>query len=211
NYTFLNERLARHYGVPDVYGSHFRRVTLDEGARGGLLGQGSLLTITSHATRTSPVLRGKWILDNVLGAPPPPPPPSVPALPASGEDGHAASVRERLEQHRRNPACASCHSRMDPLGFALENFDGVGRWRARGEADTPIDATATLPDGTRFDGPVELRAVLLSRREAFVSTVVTKLLTYSIGRGVEYYDLPAVRAIVRRSAADDYRWSSILL
>jgi hypothetical protein len=211
NYTFLNERLGRHYGVPDVYGSHFRRVTLDEGARGGLLGQGSLLTITSHATRTSPVLRGKWILDNVLGAPPPPPPPSVPALPASGEDGHAASVRERLEQHRRNPACASCHSRMDPLGFALENFDGVGRWRAKGEADTPIDTTATLPDGTRFDGPVELRAVLLSRREAFVSTVVTKLLTYSIGRGVEYYDLPAVRAIVRASAADDYRWSSILL
>jgi hypothetical protein len=211
DYTFLNERLARHYGIPDVYGSHFRRVTLGEGARGGLLGQGSLLTITSHATRTSPVLRGKWILDNVLGAPPPPPPPSVPALPASGEGGQAASVRERLEQHRKNPACSSCHSRMDPLGFALENFDGVGRWRTRGEADTPIDTAATLPDGTSFDGPVELKALLESRREAFVATVVTKLLTYALGRGVEYYDLPAVRAIVRASAADDYRWSSILL
>src|SRR5262249_39231034 len=158
---------------------HFRRVTLSAGARGGLLGQGSLLTITSHATRTSPVLRGKWILDNVLGAPPPPPPPSVPALPASGEGGQAASVRERLEQHRENPAGSACHSRMDPLGFALENFDGVGRWRTRGEADTAIDTAATLPDGTRFDGPVELKALLESRREAFVATVVTKLLTYA--------------------------------
>jgi cytochrome c5 len=212
NYTFLNERLARHYGIPGVHGSHFRRVTVGDGVRGGLLSHGSLLTVTSHATRTSPVLRGKWILDNVLGAPPPPPPPSVPPLPESGEGGsQASSVRGRLERHRNNPVCASCHARMDPLGFALENFDGVGRWRARGEGDTPIDTAAVLPDGTTFDGPSELRALLVSRRAEFAATVATKLLTYALGRGVEYYDLPAVRAIVRGAASTDYRWSSIVL
>jgi mono/diheme cytochrome c family protein len=211
NYTFLNERLARHYGVPSVFGGHFRRVTLSDGTRGGLLGQGSLLTITSHATRTSPVLRGKWILDNLLGTPPPPPPPNVPALPDDGDGGKAASMRERMEQHRKNPVCASCHSRMDPLGFALENFDGIGKWRTKGEGETAIDTAATLPDGTTFNGPSELRSLLLSRRDEFAATVTTKLLTYALGRGVEYYDLPSVRTIVRESAAGDYRWSSIIL
>jgi uncharacterized protein DUF1592/uncharacterized protein DUF1588/uncharacterized protein DUF1585/uncharacterized protein DUF1595 len=211
DYTFLNERLARHYGIPNVYGSHFRRVPLSDGNRSGLLGQGSILTITSHATRTSPVLRGKWLLDNVIGAPPPPPPPSVPALPDRGDGGQVASVRERLEQHRQNPACASCHSRMDPLGFALENFDGIGKWRTTGEGETRIDSRVTLPDGTSVEGPSDLRSALLSHREDFASTVVAKLLTYALGRGVEYYDLPAVRAIVRAAAPSDYRWSSILV
>ena len=211
NYSFLNERLARHYGIPNVYGSHFRRVSFGDRNRSGLLGQGSILTVTSHATRTSPVLRGKWLLDNIIGAPPPPPPPSVPALPDRGDDGQAASVRERLEQHRSNPACASCHSRMDPLGFALENFDGIGKWRTSGEGETRIDAHVTLPDGSSFDGPSGLRNALLSRREDFAETVATKLLTYALGRGVEHYDLPAVRAIVRAGAANDYRWSSIVV
>jgi cytochrome c5 len=211
NYTFLNERLASHYGIPDVHGSQFRRVTLADGRRRGLLGQGSILTVTSHATRTSPVLRGKWVLDNLLGMPPPPPPANAPALPDKGDAGEAASVRARLEQHRRNPTCASCHSRMDPLGFALENFDGIGKWRASDEDGSPIDAAAALPDGTRFDGPSELRALLDSRDEEFATAMTTKLLTYALGRGVEYYDLPAVRGVVRRAAPSGYRWSSIIL
>ena len=210
NYTFLNERLARHYGIAGVYGSHFRRVALADDRRGGLLGQGAILTVTSHATRTSPVLRGKWVLDNVLGAPPPPPPPDIPALPEKGDNGAPASVRARLEQHRRNPVCSSCHSRMDPLGFALENFDAIGKWRAHDDEEGPVDATATLPDGTTFSGPGELRSLLASRRGEFVANLTAKLLIYALGRGIEYYDRPAIRAIVRDAAATDYRWSSII-
>jgi hypothetical protein len=210
DYSYVNERLARHYGIPDIYGSHFRRVTVGENRR-GLLGQGSILTVTSYATRTSPVLRGKWLLDNVLGAPPPPPPPNVPALKENDEGDKPTTVRERMEQHRKNPTCASCHARMDPLGFALENFDAIGRWRDRSETNTPIDASGVLPDGTRFNGPVELRRLLATRREEFVTAVAEKLLTYAVGRGVEFYDGPAIRAIVRDAARHDYRWSSLVL
>ena len=207
DYTFVNERLARHYGIPGVYGSRFRRVSLD-GARGGLLGHGSVLTVTSHATRTSPVLRGKWVLENILGAPPPPPPADVPGLDENRAGETPRSVRERLERHRANPVCASCHARMDPLGFALESFDAIGRWRTHDDG-VPLDTSAALPDGTAFDGPAELRALLWSRREAFAKTVTAKLLTYALGRGLEHYDLPAIRRIVRE-AAPDHRWSSIV-
>ena len=211
NYTFLNERLARHYGIGGVYGSQFRRVTYADDRRAGLLGHGSILTVTSHATRTSPVLRGKWVLDNLLGAPPPPPPADVPALPEKGQGNEPASVRARMEQHRTNPVCASCHSRMDPLGFALENFDGIGKWRFRDEDGAPIDAAAALPEGITFEGPSALRTLLDSRRQQFAATVAAKLLTYGLGRGVEYYDRPALRAVVRGAAANDYRWSSVIL
>ena len=211
NYTFVNERLARHYEIPNVYGSNFRRVTLGrETHRGGLLGQGSLLLVTSYPNRTSPVLRGKWVLDNILGTPPPQPPPDVPSLKDRGENGRPASVRERLEEHRKNPSCAACHAPMDPLGFALENFDAIGKWRTRSEAGTPIDASAALLGGTAFEGPEGLRTLLLSRREEFVGTVIEKLLAYSLGRGLDYYDLPTVRKIRRESAAREYRWSSII-
>ena len=176
-----------------------------------MLGQGSILTVTSYTNRTSPVVRGKWLLENLLGAPPPPPPPNVPALKDTGEGGKAASVRERLEQHRKNPLCAGCHARMDPLGFALENFDAIGRWRTMSEANTPIDASGTLPDGTRFNGPAEFRNALVAHRQEFVTTVTEKVLTYALGRGLEYYDAPAVRAIVREAAPSDYRWSAIIL
>jgi hypothetical protein len=211
NYTFLNERLARHYGIPNVYGNDFRRVTLTDEQRGGLLGQGSILTVTSYATRTSPTLRGKWLLENILGAPPPPPPPDVPSLKDRGEDGKILSVRQQMEQHRASPVCSSCHSRMDPLGFALDNYDGIGRWRtASGATNTPIDSSGVLPDGTKFQGPAELKKILLSRREQFVTTFTERLLTYALGRGVEYYDQPAVRKIVRGAAPGDYRWSSLI-
>ena len=211
DYTFVNERLARHYGIPKVYGNRFRRMTFADGARGGLLGHGSILTVTSYPTRTSPVLRGHWLLEHVLGAPPPPPPPDVPALPDRGEAGRAASVRERLERHRENAVCASCHAPMDPLGFGLEHFDAIGRWRAAGEAGGAIDASGVLPDGTAFRGLSGLREVLLERREQFVHTVAEKLTTYALGRGLEHYDMPAVRRIVREAADDDYRWSSLVL
>ena len=210
DYTFVNERLARHYGIPNVYGSRFRRVTWDDETRRGLLGHGSILTVTSLATRTSPVVRGKWVLENILGTPPPPPPPDVPDLPERTDSGAATSMRARLEAHRANPVCASCHTRMDPLGFALEHFDAVGRWRDT-EANTPIDASGTLPDGTSFDGLSELRRVLLDRRDEFVTTVTEKLLTYALGRGVQYYDRPAIRAIVNEAERSDYRWSSLIL
>ena len=211
DYTFVNERLARHYGIPNVYGSRFRRVTFDDDSRGGLLGHGSVLTVTSYPTRTSPVLRGHWLLEHMLGAPPPPPPPDVPALPERGAGGRPASVRERLERHRENAVCASCHAPMDPLGFALDHFDAIGRWRTTGEAGEPIDASGVFPDGTAFHGLSGLREVLLDRRAQFVRTVVEKLTTYALGRGLEYYDMPAVRRIVREAAADDYRWSSLVL
>ncbi len=211
DYTFVNERLARHYGIPGVYGPRFRRVAWDDDRRRGLLGQGSILTVTSLATRTSPVVRGKWILENVLGTPPPPPPPDVPELPEREESGEPASLRARLEAHRANPACAGCHSRMDPLGFALEHFDAVGQWRETDGGGAPIDTAGVLPDGAAFDGLPELRDILHGRRGEFVATFTEKLLTYALGRGVEPYDRPAIRAIVREAAEDDYRWSSIIL
>jgi hypothetical protein len=187
-------------------------VTLgDDAQRGGLLGQGSLLTLTSYPTRTSPVLRGKWLLDNILGAPPPPPPPNVPGLPDRGQGGKAASVRERLEQHRKNPVCATCHSQMDPLGFALENFDAIGRWRTKTEAGQPVDANGAFVNGVEFEGLAGLRTFLLSNREAFVETVIQKLLAYALGRELEVYDFPTVRDIQQRAAANDYRWSSVIL
>ena len=210
DYTFVNERLARHYGIRNVYGSHFRRVALDGSARRGLLGQGSILTVTSYAHRTSPVIRGKWLLENVLGAPPPPPPANVPALGENDEGVRPSSVRERMEQHRSNPACASCHARMDPLGFALENFDAIGRWRTM-DAGTVIDASETLLDGTKLEGAGDLVSMVLGRPEQFIGTVTEKLLTYALGRGLEYYDRPAVRKVIRDAALDDYRWSSIIL
>ena len=211
DYSFLNERLARHYGIAGVTGSHYRRVTLPDERRGGLLGHGSILAATSYGNRTSPVLRAKWLLENVLGTPPSPPPPDIPPLPGGGAAGEPRTVRERLAQHRRNAACAVCHAPMDPLGFALENFDAVGAWRTR-DAGLPVDASAVLADGTTaFDGPAGLRRVLLDRSEQFVETVVEKLLTYALGRGIEHYDRPVIRAIVRAAAADDYRWSSLIL
>jgi hypothetical protein len=210
DYTFLNERLARHYRIPNVYGSRFRRVTLADEQRRGLLGHGSILTVTSYATRTSPTLRGKWLLENLLGAPPPPPPPNVPSLKDDTGD-KVLSMRQRMEEHRKNVACATCHRLMDPLGFALENFDAIGQWQTTsGEANIPIDASGVLPDGTRFDGPGELRKILLKRRADFVTTVAEKLLTYALGRGVEYYDAPAIRKITGRAAPDD-RWLSLTL
>jgi hypothetical protein len=209
DYSFLNERLARHYGVPNVYGNHFRKVTFADGVRGGLLGQGSLLTVTSYGNRTSVVMRGRWVLANLLGAPPPPPPPDVPALKDAGMDGTPRSLRDRMEAHRKNPVCASCHQRMDPLGFALENFDADGKWRAVSDGER-IDAAASLPDGTKFDGVKGLRVLLVSHKEDFLRTLSSKLLAYAIGRGVEYYDQPAIRRIARDSAQGGYRWSSII-
>ena len=207
DYTFLNERLARHYGIPNVYGSHMRRVRVDEAQRGGLLGHGSLLTVTSYPNRTSPVLRGKWLLENILGSPPP----DVPALEERGSDGQPQSVRARLEAHRENPVCAACHAPMDPLGFALENFDAIGMWRST-DAGTPIDASGTLPGGREFQGFAGLRELLVTEyRDQFVSTVIERLLTYALGRGLQYYDAPAVRQIQQAAASSDHRWSSIIL
>jgi mono/diheme cytochrome c family protein len=211
DYTFVNERLAKHYGIPNVYGSDFRRVTLPGDERRGLLGQGSVLAVTSYATRTSPVLRGKWLLENILGTPVPPPPPGVPALEENHSGLRPRSVRERMEEHRKNPACSGCHNIMDPLGFSLENFDAVGAWRSRSESGAPIDASGKLVDGTVVDGPVSLRDALLARSGAFTQTLTEKLMTYAIGRGVEYYDMPVVRSVVRASASSDYRFSSLIL
>jgi mono/diheme cytochrome c family protein len=208
--TFLNEQLARHYDVPGVYGSHFRRVTLTDENRFGLLGKAAVLSVTSYSTRTAPTIRGKWLLENVLAAPPPAPPPNVPALDESGKDGKPRSVREMLEEHRKNPACASCHARMDPLGLSLENFDAIGHWRTT-DAGAAINASGVLLDGTTVDGPVALRRALVAQKQQFVRAVAGKMLTYAIGRGLEYYDAPAVRGIVRAAAADDYRWSSTIL
>ncbi len=209
NFTFVNERLARHYGIPNVYGSAFRRVTLTDPNRGGLLGQGAILTVTSYPNRTSVVLRGKWILENILGTPPPPQPANVPDLKNHTADGKLLTMRQQMEMHRANPVCASCHSRMDPLGFSLENFDGVGKWRTK-EAGAAIDASGIMPDGTKFEGPAGLRKVLLSHREEIVETVSEKLLTYALGRGLEYYDRPVVRSIARQAARDDYKVSSLV-
>jgi len=213
DYTFVNERLAKHYGIPRVYGSHFRRVTLPDDTRRGLLGKGAVLMVTSHPNRTSPVIRGKWVLENILGAPPPPPPDVVPPFQEETEAAKPKSVRERLEAHRRNPACASCHRMIDPAGLALENFDAIGGWRTRdgGTRGTPVDASGQLVDGTKVDGVVALRQALLREPDIFVSTVTEKLMTYALGRGLTASDMPAVRAIVRDAQRDGYRFSSIVM
>jgi len=209
DYTFLNERLARHYGIEGIYGDRFRRVPITDDARKGLLGQGSILTLTSVAIRTSPVARGKWILTNILGTPPPPPPPNVPAL-KEDKDAKALTMRERMSAHRANPFCATCHKVMDPIGFSLENFDAVGRWRNR-DGDSKIDAADTMFDGTKVDGAAGLRNFLLARREVFVQTAAEKLLMYALGRSLDYYDMPAVRTIMHSAAANDYRFTSIVM
>ena len=210
NYSYVNERLARHYAIPNIYGNHFRKVTFGDGVRGGLLGQASVLTVTSYPNRTSVVLRGKWLLANILGAPPPPPPADVPSLKEPGQEGQPRSLRDRMEQHRNNPACAGCHQRMDPLGFALENFDALGKWRTAADGEK-VDASASLPDGTTFEGIAGLRNLLLKHKDDYVRTLTEKLLAYSIGRGIEYYDLPAIRKITRESAKSDHLWSSLVL
>lgn len=210
DYTFLNERLAKHYDIPNIYGSRFRRVTLEPHSnRGGLLRQGSILAVTSYATRTSPVIRGKWVLENIVGTPPPPPLPDVPTL-KDNTISATLSVRERLAEHRAKPACASCHNMMDPIGFSLENFDAVGRWRTLEEGRS-VDASGGFPDGSGFTGVANLEKALLGRPEVFVSTFAEKLLTFALGRGLEYYDGPAIRKIVRNSQASDYRFSSIIV
>jgi hypothetical protein len=210
DYTFVNERLAKHYGIPGIYGSQFRRVPITDKARLGILGQGSILTVTSHADRTSPVVRGKWVLENLLGAPPPPPPPDVPALPENGDTALPKTLRARLELHRANPVCASCHSVMDPIGFAMDNFDAVGTWRTA-DAGQPINAHGTLLDGTEVDGVVSLRNALLKRPEVFISTVTEKLMIYALGRGIAPSDMAAVRYILRDTAAGDYKLKSLIL
>jgi hypothetical protein len=210
NQTFLNEQLARHYGISGVYGSHFRPVTLTDENRFGLLGKASVLAVTSYTTRTSPTIRGKWLLENILAAPMPPPPPNVPPLEDSNKGGKALSVREMLEKHRQNPVCASCHARMDPLGFSLENFDAIGQWRTT-DAGTTINASGVLLDGTQVEGPAALQHAFVAQKKQFVKAVTGKLLTYAIGRGLEYYDTPAIRGVVRDAAADNYRWSSLVL
>jgi mono/diheme cytochrome c family protein len=209
DHAFLNERLAKHYGIPHIYGPRFRKVALEpDSRRGGLLRHASVLTVTSYATRTSPVIRGKWVLENLLGTPPPPPLPNVPAL-ADNTVSATLSVRERLSKHRANAACASCHNLIDPVGFALENFDAVGRWRAT-EEGKPVDSSGGLPDGSKFDGVSGLESALLRRPEVFVGSLTEKLLTFALGRGVETYDGPAVRKVVRDAKAADYRFSAII-
>jgi mono/diheme cytochrome c family protein len=212
NYTFLNERLAKHYGVPNVRGSYFRRVALPDGSpRGGLLGHGSVLTLTSYSTRTSPVLRGKWVLENLLSAAPPPPPPNIPALETTGAaPGETLTMREAMTRHRASPACASCHARMDPIGFAMEHFDAVGRWRET-DGGQPIDATGVFPDGTRFEGVAGLKRELQRHPEQFAGTVAERLLMYAVGRNLQYYDAPAVREILRSAAPGRYTLPSLVL
>ena len=211
DYTFVNERLARHYGLSNVSGSHFRRVTLTDETRRGLLGHGSILAATAYPTRTSPVLRGKWVLENLLGTPPPLPPPDVPSLEETADDGRALSMREAMEQHRANPVCASCHKLMDPPGFALEQFDAVGKYRETNEANAPIDASGVLPDGTEFSGADGLREALLQRPELFVMTLTEKLMTYALGRGVEHFDAPSIRVIAGDVAQHNHAFSSIIV
>jgi hypothetical protein len=210
DYTFVNERLARHYGIPNVYGSQFRRVPVTDEARKGLLGHGSILTLTSHATRTSPVVRGKFILENILGTPPPPPPPDVPTLKENEKGQKPKTMREQMAEHRANPTCASCHKIMDPIGFALENFDAVGAWRTE-DAGALIDASGELTDGTRIDGVVALRRAILARPDLFAGTMTEKLLVYALGRGLDHQDMPVVRSVLRTAAAQDYRFSSLIL
>jgi hypothetical protein len=213
DYTFVNERLARHYGIPGVYGERFRQVKLSDPNRRGLLGHGSILSLTSVATRTSPVFRGKYVLSTFLNTPPPPPPPSVPTLEESnkGAAKPAKTVREQLEVHRQNAACASCHRIIDPPGFALENFNSVGQWRDAAADGTPIDAAGMLADGAKVDGPAALRDAILNRPDVFVTTLTDRMLTYALGRGLEPSDMPVVRKIVGRAAQNDYRFASIII
>jgi hypothetical protein len=211
DHTFLNERLAMHYGIETVKGSHFRRVTLDDEARHGLLGKGAILMLTAYPNRTSPVVRGAWILDRLLGTPPPEPPPEVPTLPQNGRGQPARTLRARIEQHRANPTCFACHGVMDPLGLALENFNAVGQLRTHDpETLTPIDSSGLLPDGTPIGGPEDLRRALVARPDRFVQAFTENLLTYALGRSLDYRDMPTVRGIVRHAEADDYRFESIV-
>jgi mono/diheme cytochrome c family protein len=209
DYTFVNERLAKHYGIPNIYGPRFRQVKFTDGVRGGLLGQASILAVTSYPNRTSVTVRGKWLLANLLGSPPPPPPPDVPALKDPGQDGQPRSLRQRMELHRQSAVCASCHRRMDPLGFSLENFDALGKWRLESDG-APVDAAAGLPDGTRFEGAAGLRKLIATHKEDFVRTFAGKLLAYAVGRGIELSDMPAIRNIARDAALQDDRWSAVI-
>ena len=209
DYTFVNEPLARHYGIKGVSGSHFRRVQLPDDRRAGILGMGAILTVTSYANRTSPVLRGKWLLDTLLGVPPPTPPANVPPFPENKDGARPTSVRARMENHRKNPVCATCHAQLDPLGFALENFNAVGQWRVD-DAGTTVDPSGMLPSGAKFSGPADFRRALMGHKDAFALNLTQKLLTYSLGRGVEYWDMPAVRQIAREASAGDYRWSLLV-
>jgi hypothetical protein len=208
-FTFLNGPLARHYGITGVTGEAFHRVELDGVQRGGVLSQASVLTLSSYATRTSPVLRGKWVLENLLGTPPPPPPPNVPALEETNL-GSEASLRQRLEQHRANPACAVCHNQMDPIGFGLENYDASGAWRDK-EGKFPIDSSGKLPGGAEFHGPEQLKQVLASQKDLFVRNLTEKMLTYALGRGVESYDAPAVDRIMKDLQSNQYRFSALVM
>ena len=211
DYTFVNDRLARHYGIPNIVGGYFSRVPLKEEARRGLLGKGAVLMVTSHANTTSPVLRGKWVLENIIGAPPPSPPADLDtALKDEGPDAPPRTMREQMEMHRRSPLCANCHKVMDPIGFALENFDVVGAWRTKNEAGLPLNTADALVDGTKITDVVTLRAALLKRPEVFVQTLTEKLLVYALGRGLTPEDMPGVRAIVRRAGRNAYRFSSIV-
>jgi hypothetical protein len=213
DHTFLNERLAMHYGIETVKGSHFRRVTLEQTARHGLLGKGAVLMLTAYPNRTSPPVRGAWVLDRLLGAPPPEPPLNVPALPENGRGQPARTLRARLEQHRANPTCAACHSAMDPLGLALENFNAVGQFRSNDpDTRTPIDSSGRLPDGTTIGGPDDLRQAIVDRPDhQFAQTLTENLLTYALGRSLDYHDMPTVRRVVREAASDNYRFQSIVL
>jgi hypothetical protein len=210
NYTFVDELLAKEYGIPNVLGSRFRRVELHDPNRFGLLGQASILTLTSISNRTSPVARGKWVMEVLLGTPPPPPLPDVPALKENSESTKVLSVRERLEEHRKNPVCASCHKMMDPIGFSLENFDAVGAWRTK-DSGFPVDASGKMFDGAKLDGPVSLRQAILSHSDAFMGTFAQNLLAYALGRVVDYHDMPGVRAIEKDAAKDDNRFSAFVL
>jgi hypothetical protein len=212
DYTFVNERLARHYGIPGVYGARFRRVTLpNPEQRGGLLGQGALLAATSYPDRTSPVLRGKWLLDNIFGMPPPPPPPGVTNSLVEGKPGaRPANIRERLEQHRTNAVCATCHAVIDPIGFSLESFDAIGGWRTKDEAGNAVDSAGLWPNGSKINGFTGLRQMLLDRPDAFAATLTEKLMSYGLGRQIEYFDKPTIRKIVRDAAPREYRWSALI-
>src|SRR5581483_2767105 len=208
DYTFVNDRLARHYGIKDIKGSAFQKVTLPDGKRGGVLTQASVLTVTSNPTRTSPVKRGKWVLENILGTPPPPPAPDVPELPPVGQ--LKGTLRQQMEQHRANPSCAACHAKLDPLGFGLENFDGVGAWRDKDNGQ-PVDATGVLPDGNTFNGPAELRKVLLGKADQFRRCLAEKLMTYALGRGLEYYDKCTVDEITAKLKSGNDKFSALVL